>query len=28
MLQATNIALSYGKRIIFKDVNIKTSPGF
>ena len=27
MLQATNIALSYGKRVIFKDVNIKFTPG-
>ena len=27
MLQATNIALSYGKRIIFKDVNIKFTHG-
>ena len=27
MLQATNIALSYGKRVIFKDVNIKFTHG-
>jgi len=27
MLTATNIALSYGKRVIFKDVNIKFTPG-
>ena len=27
MLQATNIALSYGKRVIFKDVNIKITHG-
>jgi len=27
MIQATNIALSYGKRVIFKDVNIKFTPG-
>lgn len=27
MIQAANIALSYGKRIIFKDVNIKFTPG-
>jgi len=27
MLQATNIALSYGKRVIFKDVNIKFTNG-
>ncbi len=27
MIQATNIALSYGKRVIFKDVNIKFTAG-
>ncbi len=27
MIQASNIALAYGKRIIFKDVNIKFTPG-
>ncbi len=27
MIQATNISLSYGKRVIFKDVNIKFTPG-
>jgi ATPase subunit of ABC transporter with duplicated ATPase domains len=27
MLQATNIALSYGKRVIFKDVNLKFTHG-
>ncbi len=27
MIQATNIALAYGKRVIFKDVNIKFAPG-
>ena len=27
MIHASNIALSYGKRIIFKDVNIKFTPG-
>jgi ATPase subunit of ABC transporter with duplicated ATPase domains len=27
MITAVNIALSYGKRIIFKDVNIKFAPG-
>ncbi len=27
MITATNIALAYGKRIIFKDVNIKFTPG-
>ena len=27
MLQATNIALSYGKRVIFKDVDIKFTHG-
>ncbi|MBU2618778.1 MAG: ATP-binding cassette domain-containing protein [Proteobacteria bacterium] len=27
MISAVNIALSYGKRIIFKDVNIKFTPG-
>jgi len=27
MITATNIALSYGKRIIFQDVNIKFTPG-
>ncbi|RJX36246.1 MAG: ATP-binding cassette domain-containing protein [Desulfurivibrio sp.] len=27
MIQAANIALSYGKRVIFKDVNIKFTPG-
>ena len=27
MITASNIALSYGKRIIFKDVNIKFTPG-
>ncbi len=27
MIEASNIALSYGKRVIFKDVNIKFTPG-
>ncbi len=27
MITASNIALSYGKRVIFKDVNIKFTPG-
>lgn len=27
MITATNVALSYGKRVIFKDVNIKFTPG-
>lgn len=27
MITATNVALSYGKRIIFQDVNIKFTPG-
>jgi ATPase subunit of ABC transporter with duplicated ATPase domains len=27
MISATNVALSYGKRVIFKDVNIKFTPG-
>ncbi|MGV1101009.1 ABC-F family ATP-binding cassette domain-containing protein [Thiovibrio sp. JS02] len=27
MISAVNIALSYGKRVIFKDVNIKFTPG-
>ena len=27
MITASNIALSYGKRIIFQDVNIKFTPG-
>ncbi|MBW6512431.1 MAG: ATP-binding cassette domain-containing protein [Desulfuromonadaceae bacterium] len=27
MISATNIALAYGKKIIFKDVNIKFTPG-
>jgi len=27
MISAVNVALSYGKRIIFKDVNIKFTPG-
>jgi ATPase subunit of ABC transporter with duplicated ATPase domains len=27
MISATNISLSYGKRVIFKDVNIKFTPG-
>jgi ABC-type polysaccharide/polyol phosphate transport system ATPase subunit len=27
MITVSNIALSYGKRVIFKDVNIKFSPG-
>ena len=27
MITATNIALAYGKRIIFQDVNIKFTPG-
>ena len=27
MITATDIALSYGKRVIFKDVNIKFTPG-
>jgi len=27
MINATNVTLSYGKRVIFKDVNIKFTPG-
>ncbi|MDA3971889.1 MAG: ATP-binding cassette domain-containing protein [Desulfobulbaceae bacterium] len=27
MITATNVALSYGKRVIFKDVNLKFTPG-
>lgn len=27
MIEASNIALAYGKRIIFKDVNVKFTPG-
>jgi ATPase subunit of ABC transporter with duplicated ATPase domains len=27
MIEASNIALSYGKRVLFKDVNIKFTPG-
>src|SRR5210317_1244672 len=27
MITASNVALSYGKRVIFKDVNIKFTPG-
>ena len=27
MIEASNIALAYGKRVIFKDVNIKFTPG-
>ncbi|MDP2992906.1 MAG: ATP-binding cassette domain-containing protein, partial [Deltaproteobacteria bacterium] len=27
MINATNVALAYGKRVIFKDVNIKFTPG-
>ena len=27
MITASNIALSYGKRVIFQDVNIKFTPG-
>ena len=27
MISATNVTLSYGKRVIFKDVNIKFTPG-
>ncbi len=27
MITATNVALAYGKRVIFKDVNIKFTPG-
>lgn len=27
MISANNIALAYGKRVIFKDVNIKFIPG-
>ena len=27
MINASNVALSYGKRVIFKDVNIKFTPG-
>jgi ATPase subunit of ABC transporter with duplicated ATPase domains len=27
MISASNVALSYGKRVLFKDVNIKFSPG-
>ena len=27
MITASNVALSYGKRVIFQDVNIKFTPG-
>ena len=27
MIAASNVTLSYGKRILFKDVNIKFTPG-
>ena len=27
MISASNVSLSYGKRILFKDVNIKFTPG-
>ncbi|MCI5222789.1 MAG: ATP-binding cassette domain-containing protein, partial [Candidatus Electrothrix sp. AR4] len=27
MISTTNVGLSYGKRVIFKDVNIKFTPG-
>lgn len=27
MIAASNITLSYGKRVLFKDVNIKFTPG-
>ena len=27
MIEASNIALAYGKRVIFKDVNVKFTPG-
>ncbi len=27
MISATNVTLSYGKRVLFKDVNIKFTPG-
>jgi ABC-type uncharacterized transport system ATPase subunit len=27
MISATNVALAYGKRVLFKDVNIKFTPG-
>ena len=27
MISASNITLSYGKRVLFKDVNIKFTPG-
>jgi ATPase subunit of ABC transporter with duplicated ATPase domains len=27
MINASNVALSYGKRVIFQDVNIKFTPG-
>ena len=27
MITATNVSLSYGKRVLFKDVNIKFTPG-
>src|SRR5512140_643226 len=27
MITAANVALSYGKRVLFKDVNIKFTPG-
>ena len=27
MISASNVALSYGKRVIFKDVTIKFTPG-
>ena len=27
MINASNVALTYGKRILFKDVNIKFTPG-
>ena len=27
MISASNVSLSYGKRVLFKDVNIKFTPG-
>ena len=27
MISVSNVALSYGKRVIFKDVNLKFTPG-
>ena len=27
MISATNVTLSYGKRVLFKDVNMKFTPG-